>query len=78
MGMTPELIEFLRDFEALSPMKCKVVSSEEEFEAAVKENSEAGRRLAAVSNAGLSGPYRRLTFLPHSAFTDAATPVAPL
>lgn len=70
--MTPELIEAMQRFEEIFPMKCRVVSTEAEFETVVTEMKAKGLRLAAVSNAGLVHGKQRLTFLPHDAFTDAA------
>lgn len=52
-------------------MEIRYVDSEETFIAACKEMEAKGFRLAAVSNAGLTGDKRRLTFLPASAFTDS-------
>jgi hypothetical protein len=74
MVISPELTEALERLEALSPMKCVVVFNDDQWDAAVVEMNGLGLRLASVSNAGLQGPYRRLTFLPEDAFTDAATP----
>lgn len=65
-----ELLEGLRRLEEASPMKCRIVSSSEQYEAVVQEMEAAGLRLAAVSNAGLKHPDCRLTFLPASAFTS--------
>lgn len=52
-------------------MEIRYVDSEETFIAACKEMEAKGFRLAAVSNAGLTGDKRRLTFLPASAFNDS-------
>ena len=51
-------------------MKCIIVESSEEFERAVEEQEELNYRLVAISNAGLVGEQRRLTFLPSSSFKD--------
>lgn len=76
MNLSQELIDLLREFEKDSPMKCVVVSSQSELEAAVEAHAKEGRRLAAVSNTGLSHPFKRLTFIPASAFRDSAPMVA--
>jgi hypothetical protein len=60
----------LREMATNSPMKCEIVETDEAFADAVARHKAGGRRLAAVSNAGLKPPARRLTFLPDSAFTD--------
>jgi uncharacterized NAD(P)/FAD-binding protein YdhS len=76
--MTPELLELLNKIELQfpSPMKCVIVGTGAEFDDAIKKMGEKSLRLAAVSNAGLPQPYRRLTFLPASAFTDTPASVS--
>ncbi len=71
-----ELIELLDEMEKdhPMPMRCIIVSDDLEYQVAIERMGAEGRRLAAVSNAGLDPPRRRLTFLPHSAFTDSAQP----
>lgn len=70
MKMNEQLKELLLLMAESSPMRTAIVSSEAEFDAAVEEHNANGRRLSAVSNAGLDQPKQRLTFLPASAFTD--------
>lgn len=73
MDMTPESIAKLREFFKNDPMKCEVVDNKDAIEAAIERHAKEGRRLAAVSNAGLSDGKMRLTFLPESAFGRAST-----
>lgn len=47
-----------------------IVDNEEEFDRAVKAAEEKNLWIACVSNAGLAGRRRRLTFLPADAFNN--------
>ncbi len=73
MKMTAEIRELLdimeKDFP--NPMQTVIVGTDAAYDNAVTKMKEQGKRLAAVSNAGLPEPLRRLTFLPDSAFTDS-------
>lgn len=51
-------------------MHSVVVKNAEEAAKVVKEMRAKGWHVAAISNAGLPGELRRLTFLPSSAFTS--------
>lgn len=70
MEFTPGFIEAMRKFAEADPMKCEIVGTDAEYAAAVERHAKEGRRVAAVSNAGLKDPQRRITFLPNSAFTN--------
>lgn len=52
------------------PMKVVIVDSKDDIPSIVEKHKREGRRVAAVSNAGLSNGKMRITFLPESAFTD--------
>lgn len=58
-------------------MKTVIVRSDAEFARAYQDHHRDGWGLAAVSNAGLEKGTARLTFLPLSAFTDAAPGAKP-
>ena len=49
-------------------MFCVIVENEAEFDRAVQAATEKTLRIACVSNAGLTGSRKRLTFLPEDAF----------
>lgn len=67
--MDKNVMEALRELAKNGPMKCEIVGDQQQFDAAIERHAKEGRRLAAVSNAGLSfSNQRRLTFLPESAF----------
>lgn len=68
-NLTPDIIELLRQAEENSPLKCEIVDSDQAFDEAVERHAKDGRRLAAMSNAGLPAGQQRLSFLPESAFT---------
>lgn len=73
-----EFDKLLSEFEALSPMRCFIVSSEEELAALKIAQQKEGRRLAAISTSGLKSPKVRVTFLPESAFKKEGEPDKPL
>lgn len=67
--ISEDTLAALREFIKNDPMKCEIIGdAESEFSEAVDRHAKEGRRLAAVSNAGLPAGKRRLTFLPQSAF----------
>ena len=68
--MDQKIIDMLVELEKKfpSPMRCEVVASKAEYDAAVERHAKEGRRVAAVSNTGLQAPLRRITFLPETAF----------
>ncbi len=56
-------------------MHTVIIGNATEFDTALADADKKGLRLSCVSNIGPGGPLpdnkRRLTFLPHSAFTDS-------
>lgn len=54
-------------------MHTAIVATEEQFRDAVELAAKRGLRIACVSNAGLEHPWRRITFLPESAFVKSGT-----
>lgn len=64
-----ETIKILQEFAKNDPMKCEIIDhNETDFDAALERHAKEGRRLAAMSNAGLPVGKCRLTFLPESVF----------
>jgi hypothetical protein len=66
--LSQKLQDLLKEFFEDSPMKTFIVESPEELQSLAKEMKEKNFSLSCISNTGLTGYKRRVTFLPNSAF----------
>lgn len=75
MPSDEDLAEMLRKWAEISPFRYRYADTQAEIDAHVADMAAQGMQLAAASNAGLTHPTARLTFLPASAFRDDPGPL---